>query len=115
MGQRNSFEPVQLQCPACFGSQLAAWGERNGYRLYRCCGCSHRFADLGKRAKPELAPDEFRSYITNKLMDSDEEYYRHLCSGEREGAHTQITTRLVLNESHELWPNSDGAWLDVGF
>lgn len=103
-----------LICPVCRSDALAPWGRRNGFDLYRCKQCTHRFAEIGARLVLNEDTDEFRTRFTHGLMKSDEEYYRHLWMGEREGQHTRETTRLILREVELLNIPPAQKWLDIG-
>jgi SAM-dependent methyltransferase len=60
-------------------------------------------------------PDVFLRRFTNEMMDSDENYYHHLCLGEREGQPTHTTSRLILQRIHsDEGMRAQGRWLDVG-
>jgi 2-polyprenyl-3-methyl-5-hydroxy-6-metoxy-1,4-benzoquinol methylase len=94
---------------------LSPWGRRNGYALYRCCDCGHRFADLKDYSVLHQNPDVFRQRFTHHLMETDDMYYRHLCLGEKVGRPTYATTELILAKIQAagyLLPA--GRWLDVG-
>jgi SAM-dependent methyltransferase len=109
----NKLLEGQTKCPVCRKTQIRLWGERNGYLLYRCLLCTHRFADLKDR---EISQDDlnlFREGITNGLMSGDQEYYEHLCKGEGLGLPTTITADHVLELYLKERPVG-GSWLDVG-
>lgn len=104
-------------CPICNSSKINLWGNKNNYKIYNCIDCTHIFADLSSNLTVplnSLEENDFRSIITNNIMNSDDAYYRHLFSGEKEGFHTHITFNII-DKLIQLY-NFNGAktWLDVG-
>lgn len=93
---------------------MKPWGERNGYALYRCISCTHKFADLSSREEYPDDPRSFLEKITNGLMSSDEQYYDHLVAGESIGKGTSITAGHVLDICRQNAGNFVGNWLDIG-
>lgn len=106
------------ECPICSSSNLLLWGKKNGYSIYQCKSCTHLFADTQSRMDRELnSLDEidFRAIITNDMMENDDDYYRHLESGEKEGLHSNLTFRVIEKEILKgLNLNPVGSWLDIG-
>ena len=62
-----------IRCPICEKTRSKLWGKKNGYVLYHCLSCTHKFADLGSIGRPLNDPDLFRKEITNNLMPSDDQ------------------------------------------
>ena len=89
------------------------WGTRNGYSLYRCGQCTHRFADVGPGILRQ-DPEEFRRSLTHNLMQSDSDYYSHLCIGERDGGPTRETARIIIQRLQMLQTQASRDWLDIG-
>jgi 2-polyprenyl-3-methyl-5-hydroxy-6-metoxy-1,4-benzoquinol methylase len=103
-----------IQCPICANANLKNWAEKSGFQIYRCNKCTHIFADThGVHIDYDNA-EEFRSHITNNLMDCDEMYYRHLAESEKPGSHTWITARLILDHVSRHSVTHSRTWLDVG-
>lgn len=105
---------ASIECPICEQTRLRRWGERNGYALYHCLSCTHKFADLGNREHTLHTPKSFLERITNGLMSSDEQYYEHLTAGETTGNPTSITARHVIDVCKSNALPFVGNWLDVG-
>jgi len=103
-----------LKCPICENKRLRPWGERNGYLLYHCLSCTHKFADLKNQEMLSKDPDRFREEFTHGLMSSDEQYYNHLASGEKVGMATATTTEHILDICRENGVGTPGSWLDIG-
>jgi 2-polyprenyl-3-methyl-5-hydroxy-6-metoxy-1,4-benzoquinol methylase len=103
-----------IKCSICDQTCLRPWGERNGYKLYSCLSCTHKFADLKNQEMSRSDPERFREEFTHGLMSSDEKYYEHLAAGETPGNATAITTEHILNICRKNRLEFSGNWLDIG-
>lgn len=103
-----------IKCPVCERECKRLWGKRNGYLLYNCLSCTHKFADLRNIELLRDDPILFREKITNGLMATDAQYYDHLAAGEEAGNTTSITTEKILDLYHEKAVGFTGSWLDIG-
>ena len=103
-----------IKCTICEYTRLRPWGERNGYKLYRCLSCTHKFADLKNQEMSRGDPERFREEFTHGLMSSDEKYYEHLAAGEAGGNATAITTEHILDICRNNELEFSGSWLDIG-
>jgi 2-polyprenyl-3-methyl-5-hydroxy-6-metoxy-1,4-benzoquinol methylase len=110
----NGIMGHQARCSVCGSTQLRFWGERNGYKLYKCLSCSHKFADLKNQVMAQDNPDRFREEFTHGLMSTDQEYYDHLIRGERLGMTSSITADHVLELCQNESVVEGGSWLDIG-
>lgn len=103
-----------IKCPICEQIRLRSWGERNGYVLYQCLSCTHKFADLRNQEMSRSDPDCFRKVVTNGLMSSDEQYYDYLAAGEAVGKATATNVEHVFELCRENGVGFAGSWLDIG-
>lgn len=101
-------------CTVCEALLLRFWGERNGYKLYQCLSCTHRFADLQNQVMEQNNPDRFREEFTHGLMSTDQEYYDHLSGGEGIGMPTSITAEHILELCQDEGVINGSSWLDIG-
>jgi SAM-dependent methyltransferase len=100
-------------CTLCNSKKLKTWGHKNGFDLFFCTYCHHRFADISKIQ--QFKDDKsFRDFITSNKMESDDQYYKYLCSGEKRGAHTFVTTNLIIKNINAFLNPINKTWLDVG-
>lgn len=103
-----------VMCPICQQNDHKFWGRRNGYELYQCQACSHKFADLKNLEMSRVDPDQFREEFTHGLMSSDVQYYEHLAVGEGVGRATAVTVEHILDLCRNNGVEFSGGWLDVG-
>lgn len=106
-----------LSCPICEQLETTFWAIKNNYQLYKCLNCTHIFADISSTLTSSvdtLKENEFRKIITNSLMDSDEAFFQHLCEGEKEGFHTNITFKNINKLICQYHFSDNKKWLDVG-
>jgi uncharacterized metal-binding protein (TIGR02443 family) len=56
---------ISIECPICQRTDHQAWGKRNGYELYQCVSCTHKFADLRNQEMPQNDTERFREEFTH--------------------------------------------------
>lgn len=110
---KSNLKKVDI-CPICQVDFPLPWGEKNGFDILQCVSCSHIFANLGDKKIPDGSEDHFREKITNGQMESDLDYYKHLCGGEEKGAPTYVTASHVLRMLSKLMHKSSKKLLDIG-
>ena len=69
-----------MSCPVCFVSISSLWGNKSGFSIYKCLHCDHIYVDLSSFDVDFSNEDSFRAYMSNQSMNSDLDYYKHLCS-----------------------------------
>ncbi|MDB6026135.1 MAG: Methyltransferase type 11 [Verrucomicrobiales bacterium] len=110
----SSMCTADLLCPICQFSDPCGWGEKNGFKIFRCRRCTHIFADIRSVAIDYANPHQLLSRMTHDALKDDLAYYEQLCRGEMKGAHTHITAQLILDDIRQRQPARLGSWLDVG-
>ena len=115
MGSKSLISNTMTQCPVCKSINVNQWCRKNNFQLHICRNCSHKFANITGIALLNDDPYVFRKLFTHGQMDSDEDYYQHLCLGERKGAHLFNTVSLILKEvGSRIFDSINSKWLDIG-